>query len=151
MLFSQTAEYALRAAVYLADHPGEAQVTQQIAEATRVPQGYLSKVLQAMGRGGLVSAQRGIGGGFVLTRAPAEITVLDVINAVDPVERIRECPLGLKEHGTNLCPLHRKLDDALALIEGAFRGTTLDDVLKAPGRNRPLCEVNVAGKAVAQP
>lgn len=146
MLFSQTAEYALRAAVHLAANVGRAQTNQQIADATRVPAGYLSKVLQALGRGGLVRAQRGIGGGFTLGRAPAEITVLDVVNAVDPVERINECPLGLKAHGRNLCPLHRKLDDALALIENAFGSTTLADVLKAPGRNRPLCDVTVDGE-----
>jgi len=148
MLFSQTAEYALRAAVYLADHSDTAQITQQIAETTRVPAGYLSKVLQAMGRAGLVRAQRGIGGGWVLTREPKAISVLDVINAVDPLLRIDTCPLGLKSHGTNLCPLHRKLDDAIASVEKAFGGTSLEDLLKTPGKSHPLCEVKVSARPV---
>jgi len=143
MLFSQTAEYALRAAVCLADHPDQSRTTQQIAEVTRVPPGYLSKVLQAMNRGGLVNAQRGLGGGFTLSRKPETISVLDVVTAVDPIHRIVTCPLGLDEHGKNLCPLHRKLDDALASIEEAFGSTMLSDLLNEPGTSKPLCEVRV--------
>ncbi|MCC6682633.1 MAG: Rrf2 family transcriptional regulator [Phycisphaeraceae bacterium] len=146
MLFSQTAEYALRAAVCLADQDGQPRTTQQIAEVTRVPPGYLSKVLQAMNRGGLVKAQRGLNGGFTLSREPDLISVLDVVNAVDPIRRIVTCPLGLKSHGRNLCPLHRKLDDALELIEKAFGSTILSDLLKTTGKNKPLCEVRVDGR-----
>ncbi len=146
MLFSQTAEYALRAAVWLADRDMQPQTTQQIAEATHVPAGYLSKVLQAMGRADLVTGQRGIGGGFLLAREADNISVLDVVTAVDPIQRIVTCPLGLKGHGKNLCPLHRKLDDALASIEKAFASTTLAELLKTPSKSRPLCDVKIKGK-----
>jgi Rrf2 family protein len=150
MFISQTAEYALRAMVWLADRPDEAQVTSQIADHTRVPAGYLSKVLQSLGRAGLVHAQRGLGGGWALTRPPDEVSILDVLNAVDPPRRITTCPLGLRAHGKTLCPLHRKLDDALALVEDVFRSTTLADVLRAPGKGRPLCDVTVGGLALAR-
>lgn len=120
MLFSQTTEYALRAVVWLADHVGEPQTTQQIAKATKVPAKYLVKVLQPLGRAGLVHAQRGLGGGFTLARSPQDLTVLDIIDVVEPLERIETCPLGLKAHGVNLCPLHRKLDDAIAILREAF-------------------------------
>lgn len=143
MLFSQTAEYALRAAACLADRAMQPQTTQQIAEATRVPAGYLSKVLQAMGRADLVTSQRGIGGGFLLAREADRISVLDVVAAVDSIQRITTCPLGLEGHGENLCPLHRILDDALASIERAFASTSLSELLKTPGKIRPLCEVKI--------
>jgi Rrf2 family protein len=149
-VISQTAEYALRAAIHLASHGGEPQTNRQVADATRVSAGYLSKVLQSLGRAGLVYAQRGIGGGFVLSRPARDINVLEVINAVDPIRRITVCPLGLKSHGKDLCPLHRKLDDATAQIEEAFRSTSLADILNSPGRSRPLCEVTVRGKAAAR-
>jgi Rrf2 family transcriptional regulator, nitric oxide-sensitive transcriptional repressor len=148
MLFSQTVEYALRSMVWLADHPDEAQVTQQIADATKVPAGYLSKVLQGLGRAGLVKAQRGLGGGWTLTRPPDEISILDVVNAVDPIQRITTCPLGLKSHGKVLCPLHKKLDDAMEGIEDAFRTSSLADMLKPTSKSRPLCEVTVKGMSV---
>jgi len=140
-MFSQTVEYALRAVVHLAYVAPEACTTDQLAEATRVPKAYLSKVIQALVRARLVHSQRGLGGGVSLAREPEELTILEVVNAVDPVERIRTCPLGLKTHGVRLCPLHRRLDNAYALVEEAFRRTTLAEVLNEPEKVRPLCEV----------
>lgn len=140
-MISRTAEYALRAIVCLADQKGEALTTQQIAELTRVPAGYLSKVLQALGRAELVVSQRGLHGGFTLGPSPEETTVLDVINAVDPILRIRKCPLGVKAHGEGkLCPLHRRIDDAMELVEQAFRATTIAELLADPSQLHPLCE-----------
>src|SRR5688572_33179591 len=82
-MFSQTAEYALRAIVVLAYDPAKPYTAQDIAAQSMVPQDYLMKVLQALAKEGFVTAQRGRGGGFVLRRQPSEISVLDVINAVE--------------------------------------------------------------------
>jgi Rrf2 family protein len=139
-MFSQTVEYALRAVVHLADQAPSARTTDQIAEVTRVPKAYLSKVLQGLCHAGVVRSKRGLGGGMVLTKSPAELTILEVVNAVEPIGRIRECPLGLAAHGVRLCPLHRRLDNALALVENAFAQTTLAEVLAEPSRSRPLCQ-----------
>jgi Rrf2 family nitric oxide-sensitive transcriptional repressor len=144
-MFSQTVEYALRAVVWLAAHEAEAQTNQQIAEATKVPAGYLAKVMQALGRGGLVSAQRGKRGGFALAKPSGEMTVLEVINSVEPVQRIRECPLGIQSHGSRLCPLHAKLDGAMASIEKAFGETTIFDIVAEPSQSKPLCHIAGAG------
>jgi Rrf2 family protein len=138
--FSSTVEYALRAVAYLAGQAPAARTTDQIAAATRVPKPYLSKVLQKLVGGGLVCSQRGVGGGMTLARSPTELTILEVVNAVEPIGRIRECPLGLKSHGVKLCPLHKRLDDALASVEAAFRDTTLAEVLNEPSPSVPLCE-----------
>ena len=141
-MFSQTAEYALRAVVYLASQGGAAQTTQQIAEATRVPAGYLAKVMQGLSRAGLVYSQRGLHGGFTLSRPADELTVLDVVRAVGELRRIRNCPLGIKGH-VNLCPLHRRLDQAVALVEDALQRSTIAELLAEPERGRgipmPLC------------
>ena len=59
-MFSRTTEYALRAVVYLAAQDGAARTIGQIAEATRVPSDYLSKVMQNLRRAGLVQSQRGL-------------------------------------------------------------------------------------------
>ena len=139
-MFSQTVEYALRAVVHLAGEAPAPRTTDQISEATRVPKPYLSKVLQGLSRAGVVHSQRGIGGGTSLKKAPAELTMLEVIDAVEPIGRIRTCPLGLEAHGVRLCPLHRRLDEALATVEEAFRLTTLAEVLAEPGESRPLCD-----------
>jgi Rrf2 family transcriptional regulator, nitric oxide-sensitive transcriptional repressor len=141
-MFSQTVEYALRAVVHLADEAPAARTTDQIARATLVPKAYLSKVLQGLCQANIVRSQRGLGGGMALVKDPAELTILDVVNAVEPVGRIRECPLGLKAHGVKLCPLHRRMDNALAMVEDAFRNTTLAEILAEPTTSRPLCEVS---------
>jgi Rrf2 family protein len=88
----------------------------------------------------VVHSQRGVGGGINLVKSPEELTILEVVNAVDPIERIRTCPLQLAAHGVRLCPLHRRLDQALAMVEDVFRRTTLAEVLADPSRSRPLCE-----------
>ncbi len=145
-MLSQTAEYALRAMVCLADHRGEAMTNQALAEVTRVPVGYLHKVMQQLARAGLVQSQRGLHGGFTLTVNPSDVSVLDVLNAVDPIQRIHHCPLGLASHGKNLCPLHRRLDDAAATIEKAFKDTSLADVLGEETTSKPLCDGKKAAK-----
>lgn len=137
-MFSQTVEYALRAAVYLAGQP-EARTTQQIAKVTKVPAAYLAKVLQNLSKAELVNSQRGLYGGFSLGKDAAELTIWDVVQAVEPIRRIKTCPLELESHKTKLCPLHKKLDDALAHIERAFRDTTLADILAEPTTSKPLC------------
>ncbi|MEM8738461.1 MAG: Rrf2 family transcriptional regulator [Planctomycetota bacterium] len=147
---SNTVEYALRAVVWLADHPEESHTSTSIAEATQMPRSYLSKILKSLSHAGLVAGQRGVHGGFTLTRNPDQLSILEVVNAVEPVQRIRACPLGLEAHGKNLCNLHRTLDDVMLEIEKAFANHTIGQMLKSPNRVKPLCGLTVKGrKAIA--
>lgn len=138
-MISQTAEYALRAIVYLADQEGRPRTTTQISEVTQVPPGYLAKVMQNLTRAGLVTSQRGLNGGFKLADDPHQLSVLTVVNSVDPIRRYAECPLGIDSHGQRLCPLHRQLDEAAALVENAFGTTMVAELLAVPRARRPLC------------
>ena len=133
-MFSQTAEYALRAVACLARRPGEPMTTRQIADASRVPAGYLAKILQALARAGVVTGQRGLNGGFLLARRPEDLTMLDVVRVADGSRRITACPLGVPGHAPALCPLHQRLDDAVAQAEQTLGGVTIAQVL-----GEPLC------------
>jgi len=146
-MISQTAEYALRAIVYLADQEGNARTVAQIAEATQVPAGYLAKVMQVLCRAGVVKSQRSLNGGFSLARDPGQLSVLEVVNVVDPIRRFPECPLGIANHGRQLCPLHRRLDDAAQSVEDAFCQTMVSDLLAVPRARKPLCRFPVAVEA----
>ncbi len=149
-MISQTTEYALRAVVWLAANPEKPLTAQQIAEATRVPAGYLAKVLQGLSRAGLLHSQRGLGGGFTLARSPSALTMWDVVQAVDPLKRIRSCPLGFEAHGKALCPLHEQLDDALAMIEKTFSACKLSKLIDPNHPRSPLCAyLPPKGKATA--
>lgn len=138
-MFSTTLEYALRAVVWLAARPDEPATTQAIAEATQVPEDYLAKVLQPLVRAGVLESQRGRNGGFRLARHAATISMLEVVTAVDPIPRIKTCPLGLRQHGVKLCPLHRRLDDAYDHVEKAFASTTLAELIEDNRRREGLC------------
>lgn len=138
-MFSQKVEYALRAVVYLAAE-GQARTVERMAEATKVPAAYLAKVVQELVRKGMLRSQRGVGGGVALVKSPEELTILEVVDAVDPIKRITSCPLGLASHGTNLCPLHAKMDRALADTEDAFRSTTLAALITDSNPSFPLRE-----------
>jgi Rrf2 family protein len=146
-MFSQTVEYALRAVVHLASQAPEPTTTEDVARATHVPKAYLSKVLQGLIRGGIVQSQRGVGGGMTLARPADRVSILDVVNAVDPIRRITTCPLGLEAHGAKLCPLHRRVDQAMATVESAFAATTLAEVLADPSSSVPLCRTPRAATA----
>lgn len=146
MLISQTAEYALRAIVSLAERHGQSVVTQDLARRTRIPAGYLSKILQTLRRAGLVHSQRGLRGGFVLQRAPDKISVLEVIDAIEPIRRMTRCPLDLPEHASGLCPLHRRLDEAIGQVRNTFASFSIADLLDESRRgvSRGLCDTVAA-------
>lgn len=150
-LLSEAAEYGLRAVVWLAQRQGQAQKVREIAVGTRAAPGYLVKVLQNLAKAGILEGRRGSLGGFTLQRNPAELTVLDVLKAVDPLERIKTCPLGLPSHGRELCPMHRRIDDAMASIEASFQASTIADLLKEPAKSRPLCDTLVPLTRSARP
>lgn len=149
-MLSKTAEYALRATVWLARDPGRTESAERLAGAIRVPRRYLHKVLQDLVEAGLIRSQPGPGGGYTLSRDPATISILDVIEAVDPIERILGCPLGLETH-TSLCPLHLALDRAYAAMEDAFAKVSLADVLRQPSAIVPLVEVTKGRPSTGTP
>jgi Rrf2 family protein len=139
-MLSKTAEYALRVTVCLAQTPDQLATADELANVTHIPRRYLHKVVQDLVRGELVRSQPGPGGGYSIARAAKKITILNVVNAVAPLERIRRCPLGLSTHA-QLCPLHRELDKVYAETEKAFSRVTLDHLLRSTSAIVPLCEV----------
>lgn len=139
-MITQAVEYSLRAIVALAKEGGRPLTSLQLSELTDTPAPYLSKLMQTLVRFELVQSRRGVNGGFVLSRRPEEITIYDVVQAVDPLKRIRKCPLNMGEHAGALCPLHRRLDEALETVERSFRETTLADLLNESAGRPALCE-----------
>lgn len=148
-MISQTAEYALRAIVYLANQGGEPRTTAFISVAIQAPSGYLAKVMKNLCRAGLVNSRRGLNGGFVLAKPPEELTILAIVNAVDPIRRYPECPLGIAHHGRRLCPLHTRLDQAAELVENAFANSTVAELLETPRERRSSCRFPLVSKAVS--
>lgn len=132
-MISQTAEYALRAVVFLGNQAGKACTTSLLAAEIDAPAGYLAKVMKGLSQAGIVDSQRGLHGGFTLNRDPGDVTILEVVNAVDSFYRITRCPLGRPGHRSGLCPLHRRIDNVMETAERTFDQTTIGEVLEEPG------------------
>lgn len=118
---------------------GNAVSADSLAEQTKVPRRYLSRVLQDLAAAGVVRSRPGPGGGYELCKETDQITILDVVNTVAPIERIKTCPLGLKSHH-KLCPLHAELDKAYEATETAFASVTIKDLVESASPIAPLCE-----------
>jgi Rrf2 family protein len=98
--------------------------------------------MQSLARAELVVSQRGLHGGFRLARPTDQLCVYDIVQAVDPIQRITKCPLDLPQHSKNLCKLHQRMDDTLAQVELVFRQTTFAEVLETPifGSDEPTSD-----------
>ena len=131
-MISQTVEYALRAMTVLARNASISLTGREISHAADIPPKYATKVLQSLAKGGLINAVRGTGGGYTLNMASDQISMLDIVNCINPIQRIKRCPLNRPEHRQQLCPLHRRLDQAIATTERAFQETCLTELTEAP-------------------
>jgi Rrf2 family protein len=128
--FSRTADYGLRAALEVARaDEGELVTRQAIAGATNAPSSVLAQALAALVRAGLLAAQAGPRGGYRLARPPDEVSIYDVVTAIDPQEQAPRCVLRESAcDATGQCPFHRFLAEAQERFLDALRSTSLADV-----------------------
>jgi len=95
MELTRKGEYAIRGIIYLAQQPpGKISLISEIAEATEAPQTFLAKIFQNFAKIGIVNSYRGTGGGFTLGRAPAIITLREVVEAVEGPIVPNRCLIG---------------------------------------------------------
>lgn len=130
MRISARADYAVRAALLLAaGEPGGPLKAETIAEAQEIPHKFLEGILNDMRRGGLVVSQRGANGGYRLARPAGEISVADVVRAVDgplvSVRGVRPPELSYNGPAESLLPLWIALR---ANVRRILEGVSLADV-----------------------
>jgi Rrf2 family protein len=130
-MLTQTADYALRALIYLAHDPEDAyHQTRDLARVLNVPANYLGKILQLLGHHRIVESQRGMNGGFRLARLPEQVRLFDVMLALDILPHDPECPMLTGARQIELCALHRRFAAATATYVRFLKETTLQDVLQ---------------------
>ncbi len=92
MQITRQADYAVRAVLYLARlAPTEHATTSMVAEEQRIPPSFLSKIVSQLTIAGLLHTSRGAGGGISLAREPKDISLLEVVEAIDGPIRLNEC------------------------------------------------------------
>ena len=136
MVLSQTAEYALRAMVWLAFHSPDAPVrASDLSVGTGIPVHYLSKILRRLVLAGVLTSQKGQGGGFSLSRAPEEIPFADILAAVDVYPTSDRCAFGWGNcNASSPCPLHEPWSLLSEAVRDWAANTTLAAVKNVPSR-----------------
>ena len=146
-MISKTGIYGIRAMLALARLPeGEYAGAPRIAELGEVPSSYLSKLLQILARAGLVRSQRGVAGGFTLARDPAAISLYDIVDALEPIERWSGCFLGNSQCTEEAaCSIHDRWKAVQQSYLGMLRRSTLAELAGAPLASKQLETVLGAG------
>lgn len=139
-MLSKTAQYALRAVHHLARSPrGERVPAVEIAEALGVPGNYLSKILHALGRAGLLESVRGPNGGYALARSPEAIPLSEILAAFDEHPDDERCLLGRGRcRDSDPCPAHGRWKEVSDRVYGFFEETTVADLLGEGRRPRSV-------------
>ncbi|MGZ4173937.1 MAG: RrF2 family transcriptional regulator [Candidatus Limnocylindrales bacterium] len=134
MRISAKAEYAVRAAVELASVDDEKPVkAERLATAQEIPLNFLENILGELRHAGIVRSHRGAEGGFRLARPPAEITIADVIRAVDgPLASVRGGPPEDASYSGSTVALGRVWIAVRANLRSVLERVTVADV--AAGR-----------------
>ena len=137
-MLSQTAEYALRAVLYLAEQPHARPVrVEEIGGALDIPANYLSKTLATLVRSGVLASLRGPHGGFRLAVAPRDLPLLRVVAPFDDIGARRHCLLGNAEcSDRSACSAHQAWKETSARVERFFRETTVADVHQGSAKPR---------------
>ncbi len=130
MIFSPTAKHAIRALIYLAVHDGLGPTLgKDIAASETIPKPFLSKILHDLRIKGLVKTTKGPGGGYELAKSAKDMTVREVVEAVDgPLDLSSTCILGLDECSDEVsCALHEPWKKFRSEFESTIADLTLSE------------------------
>lgn len=133
MQITRQADYALRAMLYLARlEPNQRAATSQIAEEQEIPPSFLAKIISQLSIAGLIHTSRGARGGVNLARKPEDISLLDVVEAIDGPIALNECTKdpSVCTFGEN-CPIHDVWCETQADLVRKLKASTFDKLLEA--------------------
>jgi Rrf2 family protein len=133
MIYSRSAEYAIRAFVHLAQVPeGKYAMVKNIAEQEGIPAHFLAKILQQLARKGLLRSSKGPTGGFALRMDPNEISLFTIVEALDGMAEYQHCASGLSECTDEMpCSMHDSWVALRSRIMDYLEGNTIADLVKA--------------------
>lgn len=109
VIFSKACELGLQAVLFLSTKENQTFNAEQISKEVKLPKEFVSKVLQILTSSGIVGSKKGKNGGFFLAKAPSEIKLINIVEAIDGLELFKTCVLGFPgcSHESP-CPVHNK-------------------------------------------
>jgi len=140
MQITRAGEYGVLGLMNLARRaPGEVAMIEEVSRTEKIPRSFLGKVFQQLVKAGLLRSNRGAGGGFVLARKPSQITVLEIIEAIEGQIVFQRCKLvhPVCEHvgGCAVCGLFEEAQDG---VKDVLARTTLSRLIRKKGGHSPL-------------
>ena len=159
MRLTRAADYAARVMIHLASMPADSRASRsELAAAAEVPKPFLGKILQSLVRSGLIHSQRGVSGGFVLGRPPSEVTLLDVIEAVEGPLSLNRClNPGEGCHRTTWCAAHFLWKDAQQAMVAVLRRASILELAHESARRleardlRTICALDTGSAESGAP
>lgn len=130
-MFSTSCHYALQAMIFIALHSSENENVglSTIAEEQDIPKHFLSKILQLLVKHKLLVSMKGPSGGFNLNRPPEEITLIEVIEAIDGLDMFNQCGIGFKRcDDSHPCPIHHDYKKVRDRIQELFENKSLKEL-----------------------
>lgn len=146
-MLTQAVGYAALAMAYLARTDDGAALVKTIATDCSIPGPYLSKIVNQLSRAGLIRTQRGVGGGARLSRAPADVTLYDLCEALHDPAIEKRCLLGVAQCSDDRnCPAHVFNTERRERLIAFLRSTTVADIA-AFERNQHVTLLTMAEQA----
>ncbi|MCH2547540.1 MAG: SUF system Fe-S cluster assembly regulator [Alphaproteobacteria bacterium] len=129
---SKMADYAGVVVMHIAAHPARSHTATSLADALGLPKTTVAKCLKTLAKNGVLTSQRGVNGGYMLARLPTEISIAEVITAMDGPVKMASCTDG---HSGDCqiektCPMRGGWDEINADIYKLLRGKSLADMVK---------------------
>jgi Rrf2 family protein len=138
LCLSQTTGYAVHALVCLDEQSGHANLIRDIAKCTGISKPYLARIINDLTHQGLVTAKRGYRGGIALARPAGEISLLQVVEAMEGPNWFGPCLLGLDDCARSVCPTHAVWQRVSKQLKTVLGKTTLADVAASAMRKQAL-------------
>jgi Rrf2 family protein len=137
MQLTRAGEYAVRSLVYLATQQTDARVmASEVATAENIPVNFVRKILESLAKTGLVKSFRGAGGGFTLGRGAEQISLRQVIEAVEGPLALNQCLVPNPCENFECCPLSQVWQEAQHAVEGVLNRYSLHDIATARAKRR---------------
>ena len=140
-MFSTSCHYGLQGILYIAMHStdGKNVDLKQIADEQNIPKHFLSKILQQLVKNNLLVSMKGPTGGFRLNRDANDITLIEVIDAIDGLGVFTKCGIGFKQcNDANPCPIHDEYKKVRSQVEKLFSTKTLHELTEDVKRGESI-------------
>lgn len=143
-MFSASCHYGIQAMMCIAKESssGENIELSKIAGEYDIPKHFLSKILQQLVKGKLLSSMKGPSGGYKLTRHPDEITLIEIVEIIDGLDVFYECGIGFKTcDDEDPCPFHDDYKQVRNKVKDLFETKTLGELSRSAGASDPILQL----------